>query len=166
MERREGGWGRWEVSRHYFLKSHPELGFPFAGGHTLPSPMKSVAPHWCKSNYQRLISEPIFLKDLIVSDRYIMLQNWFRGAVYMSPVDKGHIDMQSLLWSGVSHPLGRERSREILGYCTTENLGSIRQESILLFPSDRNKTISFQTLLQCRRKCALPGNFWQFFFPV
>lgn len=148
MDRREGGWRRWETSRHYFLKGHPELGLPLAGGHALLSPMKSVAPHWCKSNYQGLISEPIFLKDLIVSDRYIMLQNWFRGAVYMSPtgsllVDKGHIDMQSLPRSEVSHPLGRERSREILGYCTTENLGSIRRESILLFPGDRNKTISF-----------------------
>lgn len=148
MERREGGWGRWEASSPCFLKSHPELGLPFAGRHALPSPMKSVAPHWCKSNYQRLISEPIFLKDLIVSDRYIMPQKWFRGAAYTNPTgslpaDKGHIDMQSLPWSGVSHPLGRERSREILGYCTTENLGSIRQESILLFPSDRNKTISF-----------------------
>jgi hypothetical protein len=58
----------------------------------------------------------------------------------------------------------RERRKEIHGYCATQNLGSIRQESILLLPGDMNKTVSFPTTAQCRRKCALPGNFWQFFF--
>lgn len=64
----------------------------------------------------------------------------------------------------MSHPLGRERNTEILGYCTTENLGSTRQESIFLFPSDMNKTISFPNAAAMQTKMCTSRSFLAIFF--
>lgn len=49
-------------------------------------------------------------------------------------------------------PSGEREELRILGYCATQNLGSIRHESILLFPSDMNKTVSFPTTAAMQTK--------------
>lgn len=59
-----------------------------------------------------------------------MLQNWFRGQPAQTPQACSHWTRVTSICStsrGVQRPtLWGERSKEILGYCATQNPGSIR----------------------------------------
>lgn len=127
--------------------------------------MKSlISPHQCKSNYPRLISEPMFFTDLIVSGRYITpVKLVYPGSAHrpLSPWARGTLICRtSREGSGVPHPRELEGA---LGHCALRTWASSGENRFSDSLMTRTKRLHFQTLLQSRRKCALPGNFWQFF---
>lgn len=131
--------------------------------------MKSLTSHWCKPNYQRLISEPIFFKDLIVSDRYIMLQNWFRGPLTQAPRARSQRTRGTLICRascGAERPTlwGERGAKKDLAIVLLRTWAPSGKNRFFYSPVTGTKRFHFHTLLQCRRKCTLPGNFWQFFF--